>query len=44
MRKEELPHQFPRFMKIPGLESKELPNFRLKTGFLGKYGKYAVVG
>jgi hypothetical protein len=43
MKKEELSHQFQRFMKIPGLGSKELSNFRLKTGFLGEHGKYAVV-
>ena len=43
MRKEELSHQFSRFMKIPGLGSKELSNFRLKTGFFGKCGKYLVV-
>ena len=44
MRREELSINFPRFIKILELGSKELSNFRLKTGFLGKYGKDAVVG
>ena len=43
MRRVELSKHFPRFIEMLKLGSKELSNFRLKIGFLGRYGKYAVV-